>query len=237
VSDTDTGVRQSITVEGSDIKGDITNDAASKKDSTRGAVDQSITVEDSIVDGKLRNRAGPQRVEAESLVETAITQLKSERADLEQKASTLDTDDLLTQLLARTNDGSAAETLRGIVEQRGEVTGDETNTYDHSSPPAPNPIPTVQAISALTEVERLTASEDPELESLYVAIEKVVRLLSELDAPISDELEAFVNRQRTLTEGSIYEETLDDPTRNTLQTLCDRAREAIMRSHISRERQ
>jgi len=69
--DTGTGVRQSVTVAGSDIKGDITNDAVSGADETREAADQSITVQDSIIDGKLRNRAGAQRIEAKSLVETA----------------------------------------------------------------------------------------------------------------------------------------------------------------------
>ena len=77
----------------------------------------------------------------------------------------------------------------------------------------------------------LAVRDDDGVDTDNVSIEKVVRLLSELEVPVSDELEAFVERQRALTEGSIYDETLDDPTRTTLQTLCDRARDTIVRTH------
>jgi hypothetical protein len=229
--DSDTVVRQSVSIEGSDVGGDITNDAGSKRESAYRTDRQSVTVRDSSIDGEIENRSRTRPVDVEKLVKTAVAQLESERTELEQETAAVDSDDLLAQLLGQADDSARVETLRGLVETENATAGRDTGPPSRTAFSEATSIPIAQTLSALTEVERLAASKNPELESLYVSIEKVVRLLSELEVPVSDELEAFVERQRALTEGSIYDETLDDPTRTTLQTLCDRARDTIVRTH------
>lgn len=228
----DATARQSVTIEGSEVGGDITNEMRSELDGDYRPASQSVTVENSTIEGKITNRSGTRSVDVEELVETAVTQLQAERTILEEEASTVDTDDLLAQLVKRTGDDLGVETIRDFTKKLDPASGPGREADDRTTDPGVDSVPIAQTLAALTEVERLAASGSPDLESLYISIEKVVRLLSELDAPISDELETFVERQRALTGGSIYEETLDDPTQKTLQTLCDRARETIVRTHL-----
>lgn len=219
-------VRQSITVEGSEIGGGVTNDAVASGKADDSS--QSIAVRDSIVDGEIENRRAPERIGTDTLVKAAVEEIETERSELERKISATDNEDQLAVLQLQADDVETLSVLREIEDRldAGAAVGPGTGGDGQLSP-----IPVTQMLTALTEVERLAASNDPDVKELYVAIEKVVRLLTELDMPVGEDLASFVERQRVLTEGSIYDETIDDSTRATLQSLCDRARSAVVEGH------
>lgn len=209
-------VSQSITVEGSGIDGAVTNEVVSDVSESG---DQSISVTDSRVEGEVSNYRGPNRTGvAAELTADAVSELEQRREELLSAVSADDVD-TVTQLLAVLDDASAISTLRDMDSSSGTA----TTGAEH---PAADPIPVAHTLDALAEVDRL-ASEGTDLDGLYVAIEKTVRLLSGLETPVEEELKAFVDRQRALTEGSIFDEELSPDAQATVKTLCDRARDAV----------
>lgn len=213
-------VHQSISVDSSEVDGGVTN-RASGRGSGKAAGNQSITVENSRVDGEVANYHIPERTgKAAELVETALNELHKRREELESSAVGSEAD-TTTQVLALVNDASTIERIREL---------DSTETPDSidSAREASDPVPVAHTLDVLAEVDRL-AAEGSDLEALYVAIEKAIRLLSELDTSVEEELQAFVDRQRALTEGSLFDEEFGQAARFSLEELCDRARDEVAR--------